>query len=195
MLVFLPSEAAWAVPLALAGLSSSEVEDEEEEVAREWDALFRFKAGPVQLSKYLYDTAKDTQWRKIWRGIWVFDKDDTRTTNTVPNNVVHTVDLLVGGNVCWFPVFIRIPHLRMGGYRNQVCYRTTMSFQLTFNTPKKHFICTSDHLLVCTTWGGFAKKSNFVAGIKIGLLSPILDSVHVCADLLKSHLQEHKDAM
>lgn len=36
-----------------AGLSSSEVEDEEEEVARERESLFRLRAGPVQLSKYL----------------------------------------------------------------------------------------------------------------------------------------------
>lgn len=39
-----------------AGLSSSEVEDEEEEVAKEWESLLRFRAGPVQLSKYLKHT-------------------------------------------------------------------------------------------------------------------------------------------
>lgn len=41
-----------------AGLSSSEVEDEEEEVAKEWESLLRFRAGPVQLSKYLEHTHK-----------------------------------------------------------------------------------------------------------------------------------------
>lgn len=36
-----------------AGLSSSEVDDEEEEVMRECASLFLLRAGPVQLSKYL----------------------------------------------------------------------------------------------------------------------------------------------
>lgn len=39
--------------VAPAGLSSSEVDDEEEELAGEWDSLLRLRAGPVQLSKYL----------------------------------------------------------------------------------------------------------------------------------------------
>lgn len=51
--VCLPSELAWAVSVAPVGLSSSELEDEEEEVAREWESLFRLRAGPVKLSKYL----------------------------------------------------------------------------------------------------------------------------------------------
>lgn len=54
--LFIPSELAWAVSVAPAGLSSSEVDDEEEEFAREWDSLFRLRAGPVQLSKYLEHT-------------------------------------------------------------------------------------------------------------------------------------------
>lgn len=51
--MLLPSELAWAVSVTPAGLSSSEVEDEEEEVTREWESLFLFRAEPVQLSKYL----------------------------------------------------------------------------------------------------------------------------------------------
>lgn len=42
--------------VAPAGLSSSEVEDEEDEVTREWESLFLFRAEPVQLSKYLKNT-------------------------------------------------------------------------------------------------------------------------------------------
>lgn len=49
--MFLPSELAWAASVVPVGLSSSEVDEEEE--AKEWDSFLRFKAGPVQLSKYL----------------------------------------------------------------------------------------------------------------------------------------------
>lgn len=59
--VFIPSELAWAVSVAPAGLSSSEVEDEEEEVAKEWQSLFRLRAEPVQLSKYLEHTNTGAQ--------------------------------------------------------------------------------------------------------------------------------------
>lgn len=53
---WIPSELAWAASVAPAGLSSSEVEDEEDEVTREWESLFLFRAEPVQLSKYLQNT-------------------------------------------------------------------------------------------------------------------------------------------
>ena len=44
--------------MAPAGLSSSDVEDEEDEVAKERASLFLLRAGPVQLSKYLEHTNK-----------------------------------------------------------------------------------------------------------------------------------------
>ncbi len=71
--VFIPSELAWAVSVAPAGLSSSEVEDEEEEVPREWESLFRLRAGPVQLSKYLerIGTHKHTP-LTVWQELGVF---------------------------------------------------------------------------------------------------------------------------
>lgn len=56
--VFIPSELVWAVSVAPAGLSSSDVEDEEDEVAKERASLFLLRAGPVQLSKYLEHTNK-----------------------------------------------------------------------------------------------------------------------------------------
>ena len=52
----LPFEPAGPASVAPAGLSSSEVEDEEQEVTKEWDSLFRFRAGPEQPSKYLEHT-------------------------------------------------------------------------------------------------------------------------------------------
>lgn len=41
--MLLPSEVVGAMSAAPAGLSSSEVEDEDEEVAKERDSLFRFR--------------------------------------------------------------------------------------------------------------------------------------------------------
>lgn len=38
-----------------------------------------------------------------------------------PDDVVHTVDLLIRGNVCLFPAFFRISDLRVGGCRRQTC--------------------------------------------------------------------------
>lgn len=50
-----PSELAWAVCGSVVGVSSSEVEEEEEDVPMERDLLLRFKCGP-QPSRYLQNT-------------------------------------------------------------------------------------------------------------------------------------------
>lgn len=60
--------------MAPAGLSSSEVEDEEEEVTKERDSLFRLRAGPVQLSKYLVTHKKRAQTNRESRSQY-YDKD------------------------------------------------------------------------------------------------------------------------
>lgn len=95
--------------VAPAGLSSSEVEDEEDEVTREWESLFLFRAEPVQLSKYLQNAKNSLNKCEdppdlalMW---WCF--------HYTPDDVVHTVDLLVGGNVGLLPVVFVISDLRV----------------------------------------------------------------------------------
>lgn len=57
----------------------------------------------------------------------IYECCDVATTTT-PDDVVHTVDLLIGGNVCLLPAFFMISDLRVGGCGAQTCWENKGSF-------------------------------------------------------------------
>lgn len=176
--MFIPSELAWAVSVAPGGLSSSEVE-EEDEVTREWVSLFLLRFEPVQLSKYLQNT--NYLIRKCED-----QPDFALCSRNSPDDVVHTVDLLIGGNVGMFPVSFMIFDLRVWVGRWHTCLANTKESQSQYYNP----------FLMLKVWCGvtcrrFSQKRDFVTWPHINLLAPAFYSAHIWTDLLQSHLQSY----
>lgn len=166
--------------VAPGGLSSSEVEEEEDEVTREWVSLFLLRVEPVQLSKYLQNTN------------YLISKCEDQPDFALcsldsPDDVVNTVDLLIGGNVGLLPVSFLIYDFRVWVGRWHTCLTNTKESQSQYYNTYLYF--KSKFKVRCgVTCCRFSQKRDFVTWPHVNLLAPAFDSVHIRTDLLQSHL-------
>lgn len=90
------------------------------------------------------------------------------------------------------PVFFVVSDLRGGACRGhssfgkkRVSFSLTLKTNIIWNAILFIFSCFRNLFVYCCfTCCWFAKKRNFVARTQISLLSPTLDSIHICTDLL-----------